>query len=191
MTLACLGWGSLIWSPRSLPVRYGWFKDGPMLPVEFARVASDGRVTLVLLEGAPQVRSLWSLMISEDIELARRALGTREGVSDDRVDEGIGVWTPDQRSGGVAVDTIAAWAERMGLDGVVWTDLQPGKPGARGQRHALSADQVIAHLGGLDASARRSAEEYIRRAPAQIDTDTRRRVELELGWTPVTADGHG
>ena len=191
MKLACLGWGSLIWSARSLPVRGAWFEDGPMLPVEFARVASDGRVTLVLLEGVPPVRSLWSLMISEDIESARRALGAREAVSEELVEESIGMWTPDQRSGGVAVDTIAAWAELMGLDGAVWTDLQPGKPGARGPSQALDADQVIAHLGGLDALARRTAEEYIRRAPAQIDTETRRRVELELGWTPVTADGHG
>ena len=162
-----------------------------MLPVEFARVAADGRVTLVLLEGAQPVRSLWSLTMSKHIESARRALGAREGVRDECVEESIGMWTPDQRSSGVAIGTIAAWADRMGLDGVVWTDLQPGKPGARGQSEALSADQVVTHLRGLDASTQRNAEEYIRRAPVQIDTDTRRRVEVEFGWTPLTPDSHG
>jgi len=41
--IACIGWGSLIWDPRDLLVQREWFKDGALLPVEFARQAfKDG-----------------------------------------------------------------------------------------------------------------------------------------------------
>ena len=37
MKIACLGWGSVIWDPRALPIQREWFKDGPFAPVEFTR----------------------------------------------------------------------------------------------------------------------------------------------------------
>jgi hypothetical protein len=52
MTIGCLGWGSLIRDQGKLPVRGTWQGDGPELPVEFARQSTNGRVTLVVTEGA-------------------------------------------------------------------------------------------------------------------------------------------
>jgi len=41
-----LGWGSLIWDPRELKIKNSeWQKDGPNLPIEFARISQDGRLT--------------------------------------------------------------------------------------------------------------------------------------------------
>ncbi len=56
MTIVVLGWGSLYWAPRELRIRDGWQADGPHLPVEFVRVSSDGRLTLVLFEEAEAVQ---------------------------------------------------------------------------------------------------------------------------------------
>ena len=38
--IAVVGWGSLIWDPRQLPVRSSWQPDGPELPVEFAYLSA-------------------------------------------------------------------------------------------------------------------------------------------------------
>ncbi len=50
MKIAILGWGSLLWQPKDLQFDkgIGWSENGPMLPVEFARISKDGRLTLVI-----------------------------------------------------------------------------------------------------------------------------------------------
>jgi len=44
---------------------------------------------------------------------------------------------------------------------------------------------VLQYLRGLDRNKQELAEEYIRKTPKQIDTDYRRAIESELGWTYV------
>lgn len=38
--IAIIGWGSLVWDPRDLPIESPWHDDGPELPIEFARISS-------------------------------------------------------------------------------------------------------------------------------------------------------
>lgn len=174
--IACLGWGSLIWDPRNLPIRRRWFADGPLLMAEFLRQSSDDRITLVLHESAAPVRSLWSVMDCTDLAEARRALQARECCSEGH----IASWSQGQNGPSNIID-LPKWAEARGVGAVVWTGLPP-KMGDTVR--CPTVDEVLGHLRRLSGAARENAERYIRRAPRQIDTAMRRRIEAELGWTP-------
>ena len=180
-SIACLGWGSLVWDPRELPIQRYWFDDGPLVRVEFARESKDGRVTLVLNPSARPVRVLWALMNAENVEEARRDLGSREGIREKRWHDLIGAW-PENSS--ACILGLEEWARARKLDAVVWTALdsnfEEGQP---------LEDQVIGHLQSLVGSKRDVAERYIRRAPRQIETEVRRRIEAELQWFALDADG--
>jgi hypothetical protein len=182
-TIACLGWGSLIWDPRDLPVSGGWRSDGPSLPLEFARISSRGkdieRLTLVIVPGyGARVISLWTFLSVNTPEAARATLSKREGCPE-RL---IGLWRATD-SDDPLVPEIAAWARGQGVTEVVWTDLRANF-GEGGDR-LPTADEAMNYLKGLTAEKLRGSEEYIRKAPAQIDTPYRRRFVAEFEWAPI------
>lgn len=179
MKIACLGWGSLIWDPRSLPIQREWFKDGPFAPVEFTRQSSDGRITLVIDPSASPVRLLWAHMLSADLPSAKKALRDREGITGEDWSSKIGSWQRGEAAP-AGIPELPNWADAHGLDAAIWTALGP-KFG--GREVSTSVDQVIEYLGGLMGTARDNAKQYIERAPRQIDTEYRRRIEAALGWS--------
>ena len=179
--VACLGWGSLIWDPRALPIQRHWFEDGPLVRAEFLRKSGDGRVTLVLDELAEPVRSLWAIMDTRDPDEAKTALRKREGIPRRREQDFVGLWTPGKQP----PDTIlglSAWAQARDVDAVVWTALPykffDGDPDKR-----ATGDEIVDYLSRLGGSTRDEAERYVRRAPTQIDTTIRRAIEATLGWS--------
>jgi hypothetical protein len=171
----------LVWDPRELPVRRGWFADGPLLPIELARESSGGRVTFVLLDKAPLVRSLWALMSVSNLQAAKEALADREGLTANPKTRDIGHWSANGHSDGAGIEAIANWASNVGIEAAIWTDLDAT---FSEEYQPDLADDVIAHLRSLPHEKRQNAEQYIRRAPKQIDTEVRRSIERELGWVP-------
>lgn len=173
--IACIGWGSLVWDPRALPVVGDWMIDGPSLPIEFARESRDGRLTLVLCEGATLVPSCWALLNVEDVGFAIEALAAREEITS-RIAHDIGWWSVvDGKARGACSDAIKAWAQEHQLDDVVWTNLPCGFKSERGSMP--SEDEVLAYLAALDESRLNLALEYVRKAPAQVRTRYRQAIE--------------
>lgn len=179
--IACLGWGSLVWDPRSLPIRSEWFADGPSVHAEFLRKSSDGRITLVLHESVAPVHSLWAIMDTDNPEQARAALGEREGISSRRHHDLVGLWEPGQEPPRSTIINLPEWARAHQVNAVVWTALSHNFHGKDSERIA-TAEEIIAYLSNLEGETRDISERYIRNAPRQISTGIRQAIEAALGW---------
>jgi hypothetical protein len=79
--IAIIGWGSLISSPGSLLLSSRWHTDGPLLPVEFARVSSGGLGTRRQGGELAQLRTILHLVIESRVHLTPWQLELRAGVS--------------------------------------------------------------------------------------------------------------
>lgn len=183
MKIACLGWGSLIWDPRELPVLEPWFNDGPLLPIEFARHSKGDRITLVIVPGFPHIRTLWALMSVDTLEGAKTHLAKREGISTGYISQSIGWWTETGLSQNQYAQNLGMWAEKMDLDAVVWTALKPKFNGNINE--VPTVEDVISFLDNLPLEKKIKAERYIRMAPPQVNTEYRRKIEQDLNWTPI------
>jgi hypothetical protein len=191
-----VGWGSLIWDPRDLPLRSPWQPDGPALPVEFTRIADDGRLTLGLRAGVADVQTLWALMSDRALEVTRAQLAQRERTVPDRIGcldrLGGGCLDSLESVGGVGtsagngdlVHRLASWLADRQLDGVIWTGL-PANFEERAGR-ALSVGAAVSYLEQVSDDTRGRAEQYVRRAPPQVRTTIRQGLERALGWTPTS-----
>lgn len=119
-------------------------------------------------------------MDTSDASAAKEALRVREGIPSSSASS-IGLWEagkPDP----VTLPGLDTWARARGIHAVIWTAL-PAKFGE--QARVPSEAEVVEHLSGLRGTSRDDAERYVRRAPRQIDTQYRRRIEADLGWTPL------
>lgn len=181
--IVCLGWGSLLWRPKALPIEGDWHTDGPLLPIEFTRVSSGGRLTLVITEGASLLPVLWSRLAVASLKEGIDALARREGVKPPNISRSIGVWSVARPSRHAEAASIGGWAKEQGIGAAIWTALKPGFRESRG--NPLSCDQALTHLRSLNGRRRACAEHYVRGAPAQIRTSYRAAIEREFGWTAV------
>lgn len=122
-------------------------------------------------------------MEAVDLRAAKSDLATREGVKEKDIEKSIGFWeAASGKSYGAAENDIAHWAPTKGLDAVVWTSLEIG---LKDKRDTLpSIDDILECLRKLPHAQGKLAEEYIRKAPPQIDTEYRRRIAKEFGWIP-------
>ncbi len=185
MRIAILGWGSLIWNRGDLAMIGEWQPDGPMVPVEFARVSQDGRLTLVIAPDVPAVPTYRAVAALSNLNQAIANLKQREQTRS----ESIGYLRKDDekaRTGTLPATIIAplrAWLHAHDQDAVIWTNLPPRFAEATGRVPTVT--EALDYLRGLDGDARQRAETYIRRTPAQIRTPIRAAVEAHLKWMPL------
>lgn len=178
--IAFIGWGSLIWEPGALPIHHLWHTDGPHVCVEFLRQSRNGRLTLVLSQGVVPIRSLWATFAGGNLAQAREDLRNREGIPRKNLERCIGVWSRGDANPACVLD-LELWASARGVESVVWTALPPKFDGVDGTSPTI--DQAVSYLASLTGPTRDLAEQYIRRAPPQVDTSYRRRIEAALGWS--------
>lgn len=182
-TIACLGWGSLVWDPGELSIQCQWFNNGPLIHVEFARQSQDGRITLVLNNNASPVRALWAVLDCSNLAAAMFNLRKRERIPEKNENKHIGSWSVGQPAPTLIPDLVE-WAAANGVAHVIWTNLPPK---FNDEEKEPSSDQVVQYLAGLTGAKREAAERYVRCTPRQIDTTNRRRIEAVLGWTAIEA----
>ena len=177
MKIAILGWGSLIWQPKDLAFNKNcsWKPFGPVLPIEFARISNDGRLTLVITEKGTEVTTLYTLSNFHDIDEAVLNLSVREGSGR----KSIGYYDKSKDVFYPAIfgfkTNISEWINLTDFDAVIWTNL-PEK---------LESNDPLEYLKSLTGNKSALAEEYIRRTPTQIKTALRTIIEEELNWKPI------
>jgi hypothetical protein len=177
MKIAILGWGSLIWQPKDLAFNkeFGWKSAGPILPIEFARISMDGRLTLVITEKGTEITTLYASSIYQDLDEAILNLAVREGSGRKSIgyyDKSKGFFSP--ATFGFKTN-ISEWINQTDFDAVIWTNLH----------EKLESKDPLEYLKSLTGLKCALAEEYIRRTPIQIKTDLRREIEKELKWKPI------
>lgn len=177
MKIAILGWGSLIWQPKELALdkTFGWKNDGPTLPIEFARISKDGRLTLVITKNGTKVPVLYALSNYQNLDEVVLNLAIREGSGRKSIgyyDKSSDVFSP--ATFGFKTN-ILEWINQMDFDAVIWSDLS----------EKLESKNPVEYLKTLTGHKYTLAEEYIRRTPVQIKTDLRSKIEKELNWKPI------
>lgn len=181
MKIAVLGWGSLIWNKKSLIVQdEDWAVDGPKLPIEFARISIDGRLTLVIHPDSQAVQVLWNIMAYTVLTSAKENLKVREGSQL----SGIGfvdlINESNQNGDEGICKTIKEWAYSKDLDAVIWTNLEANFKEKTG--FDFAPENVLNYLTNLKEESKRIAKEYIVKAPKQIRNEMRLYIEKNLGW---------
>jgi hypothetical protein len=186
MKIAILGWGSLLWQPKELQFdkEIGWSENGPFLPIEFARISKDGRLTLVITEDVEEVKTYFAISNYETLEEAVLNLAVREGCGRKQ----IGSYDKSENTFSTAVffeKNILEWINHTDIDAVIWTNLGEKWEFKNDNGEVIKIVDRVDYLKKLKNHKRALAEEYIRRTPTQIKTQFRGLIEKELEWKPI------
>jgi len=177
MKIACIGWGSLIWDKRELDVQEKWNEDGPLLPIEFARQSSNGRITLVICDNVRRVQTLWAIFKTPNLNEAIESLRVREGTSPNNIHF---VDKQEIETGDNIKDSVADWLKQKKIDYAIWTGLTPKFNRVDGRKPSLT--ELVNYLKNLNSQTSELAKEYIQRTPTQIQTELRADLVKEMNW---------
>jgi hypothetical protein len=189
MKIAILGWGSLLWQPKDLKFdeETGWSENGPFLPIEFARISKDGRLTLVITPSGTLVETYFAISSYKNVEEAVLNLAVREGCGRKQ----IGRYKKSEdlfKYGEFLQKNILNWINNTDIDAVIWTNLGENWDIKNENKEIIRSfvpNERIDYLRNLERNNSALAEEYIRRTPMQIKTHYRNLIEQELDWKPI------
>lgn len=180
MKIAILGWGSLVWDPRELPITGDWHRGGPILPVEFSRISGHSpikkgeRLTLVIDEECgTNLPTRFAYSVDNDVHAARNSLFAREGAFELKAIACIDLLSDARFAVGSqrVSAVIESWAKANALDGVVWTGLPSNF--SKILHTPYSWEAAFRFLESLTPGDRQRAFEYIRKAPEEVRTPFR------------------
>ena len=188
MKIAIIGWGSLVWDPRTLPYKGDWQTGGPELSIEFSRVSSDCRLTLVVdgKFGDP-VGTRFVLSKRRELHDAIADLRDREGTIWSRIGyvDLSGKMNSNEAFSqqDTTLSTVETWAKKEGFNAAVWTALPPSFEKETGE--PFSVKNATEYIRALPVTAREVAIEYLNRAPAEVSTPLRRHLAQERVILPT------
>ena len=182
LSIAILGWGSLIWDerPEFDQHHHKWEFDGPLLPIEFARVSKTRARALTLVldsgSGAPCIVA-YARSKRADPEDAICDLRSREGTTRKHIGYFYANGSAHQAKDAVILATIATWAQLKPFDVVVWTDLQSNFQAETGQPFSVPA--ALNHVGSLPPAGKAAAAAYVWQAPELVITPLRAELQAQ------------
>ncbi len=186
MTVAVLGWGSLIWCPGILRITTRWQSDGPSLPIEFARISEDGRLTLVIQPSAENQTVYWAVSEFGEVAKARCNLQAREGTIPRHVHYLATDGTCAKDVLEQVRESVQVWLRvHEDVGAVIWTGLPTNWPNKRGCD--FTPEDAVRYLEELESDRNRAvstfvrAQEYVKNTPPQIKTKVRRAMQ-ERDW---------
>lgn len=203
MQIAVIGWGSLIWCPGCLRIESRWYSDGPALPIEFARISNDRRLTLVIHPGpqekpTPDQRTYWAWSEYTTLEEARANLQMREGAK--KIDDIYGLNIDGDLEGkkDIAAEKISRvigeWLKsKNGIQAAIWTGLSTNW--RRKRYKDFTPEDALRYLDELECAkddaeaAYNRAHEYVINTPPQIQTAVREIVRMRKGWQDAASAG--
>jgi hypothetical protein len=170
-------------------MRTRWRPDGPRLPIEFARISQDDRLTLVIHPGSPEQPTYWAVSEFTDLDEARRNLKNREKTKSSDIHHALRDGRSSDGASPETIRTVADWmAQHQEVAAVVWTGLCSNWQDKR--RQAFSPDDATRFLADLETARDRSkatyerAREYLTNAPAVVNTPLRQAMRAR-GWSDV------
>jgi hypothetical protein len=175
LRVAVLGWGSLIWRVGTLQLSTEWLPGGPSLRIEFSRVSSDGRLTLVVdpIAGV-SVPTQYALADFDCLDKAIASLRDREETMDSNIGV-VRVRDGQTRARHAATaESIRSWALEIGVDAVIWTDLEPNF--TRKTQRPFTVEEAASYVLALRGDQAARALEYIDKAPSDVVTPVRDRI---------------
>jgi hypothetical protein len=181
MKIAVLGWGSLIWDKRELSIADGqWHENGPLLPIEFARISNDGRLTLVIKPNWGEVKTLYAISSFDDISQAIENLRLREGTKAEKIGYYNFLTNEKQirKANEIILPRLEEWKAQVAIDEVIWTDLPPNFQDRL--KIPYTVENIGKYLNGLDIEAFDRAKQYVNRTPAQVETRFRKEIGQSL-----------